>query len=256
MTDILVTTENSVMTITINRVAKKNSILPSMYADMVTALADAAINPAVRVVVFQGDETAFSAGNDLGDFDQSPDQTEESPVRRFIVDIATFPKPVIAAVNGVAAGIGTTMLLHCDLVYAGANAKFILPFTSLGLCPEAGSSRLLVDRIGHVRAAELFFFAEPFGPEEALRAGLINRVLDQEEVKDFAHKQAVRLVARPLQAIRETKRLLKRGRTPAILDQIAEENAVFEQLLLTPTAKEAFAAFFEKREPDFQGLPE
>lgn len=167
--DILVHTEAGVTTITFNRVDKKNSITTRMYAAMADALAAAEADASVRAVVFQGDVAVFSAGNDIGDFLQQPPATQDSPVFRFLRGLAAFPKPVIAAVCGPAVGIGTTMLFHCDLVYAGDNAAFSMPFVNLGLCPEAASSLLVPQMMGYHRAAEALLLGEPFMAEAAPR---------------------------------------------------------------------------------------
>ena len=170
--DILVHSEAGVTTITFNRVDKKNSITRDMYAAMADALAAAEQDTSVRVVVFQGDVAIFSAGNDIGDFLQQPPATQDSPVFRFLHRLAAFPKPVIASVCGPAVGIGTTMLFHCDLVYAGDNAAFSMPFVNLGLCPEAASSLLVPQMLGYHRAAEALLLGEPFFAEAALDVGL------------------------------------------------------------------------------------
>ena len=187
--DILVHTEAGVATITFNRVDKKNSITRDMYAAMADALEAAQADASVRVVVFQGDVAIFSAGNDIGDFLQQPPATQDSPVFRFLRGIATFPKPVIAAVCGPAVGIGTTMLFHCDLVYAGDNAAFSMPFVNLGLCPEAASSLLVPQMLGYHRAAEALLLGEPFMAEAALEVGLVNRVVPhtllQQNIPDY-----------------------------------------------------------------------
>ena len=151
-TDIRTHVEAGVMTITLNRLERKNSITAAMYGAMADGLATAQEDAAVRVVVLQGHETVFSAGNDIGDFLNKPPSAEGSPVFRFLSGIATFPKPLLAAVCGPAVGVGTTMLLHCDLVYAGDNAAFSMPFVNLGLCPEAASSFLLPKMLGYHRA--------------------------------------------------------------------------------------------------------
>ena len=169
MSDILTHTDAGVMTITFNRLDKKNSITSSMYAAMADAVAQAAADPAVRVVVFQGHESIFSAGNDIGDFLNQPSTTQESPVFRFLRGIATCEKPLIAAVAGPAVGIGTTMLFHCDLVYAGDNAAFSMPFVNLGLCPEAASSLLAPRMFGYHRAAEALLMGEAFLPKPRKR---------------------------------------------------------------------------------------
>jgi enoyl-CoA hydratase/carnithine racemase len=155
MSDILTSVDAGVMTIMLNRVEKKNAITSAMYTAMADALKSAADDAAVRVVVFQGQETFFCAGNDIGDFLNHPPTADDSPVYRFLKTISTFPKPLVAAVCGVAVGVGTTLLLHCDLVYAGDNAAFSLPFANLGLCPEAASSLLAPQMFGYHRAAEV-----------------------------------------------------------------------------------------------------
>jgi enoyl-CoA hydratase/carnithine racemase len=209
--DILIHAESGVMTITFNRVEKKNSISTAMYATMADALVEAEKSSAVRVVVFQGHEAIFSAGNDIGDFLNGPPSTQESPVYRFLNAISTFSKPVLAAVCGPAVGIGTTMLLHCDLVYAGDNAAFSMPFVNLGLCPEAASSLLVPQMMGYHRAAEALLLGEPFMAEAALEVGLVNRVLPPLEANNYAQAIAKKLAAKPISSLVETKRLMKKG---------------------------------------------
>ena len=253
--DILVHTEAGVATITFNRADKKNSITEAMYAAMADALAAAEQDAAVRCVVFQGDMVIFSAGNDIADFLQqvqagSP-ASGERPVWRFLRTIAAFPKPIVAAVCGPAVGIGTTLLLHCDLVYAGDNAAFSLPFVNLGLCPEAASSLLLPQMLGHHRAAEALLLGEPFMAEAALEVGLVNRVVPPAECNALAQAQARKLAAKPLAALMETKRLMKAGQAPQVQARMQEEGASFARLMTGPAAREAFTAFMEKRRPDF-----
>lgn len=251
MSDILVHTEAGVMTLTFNRPERKNSITAAMYAALADALAQAAEDAAVRCVLIQGSATIFSAGNDIGDFLDAPPSTPESPVFRFLRGIATFPKPIVAAVCGPAVGIGTTLLLHCDLVYAGDNAAFSVPFANLGLCPEAGSSLLLPRMLGYHRAAEALLLGEPFMAEAALEVGLVNRVVPPTEANTVAQAQARKLAAKPLSALVETKRLMKKAQTAAVLERIAEEAQSFGRMLREPAAREAFTAFMEKRKPDF-----
>ena len=253
MSDILTHTDAGVMTITFNRLDKKNSITSSMYAAMADAVAQAVTDAAVKVVVFQGHESIFSAGNDIGDFLNQPPSTQESPVFRFLRGIATFEKPLLAAVAGPAVGIGTTMLFHCDLVYAGDNAAFSMPFVNLGLCPEAASSLLVPLMFGYHRAAEALLLGEPFFAEAAQEVGLVNRVVPPTEVNGYAQAQARKLAAKPLSSLIETKRLMK-GDTQAVLQKMAEEGASFGRMLQEPAAKEAFGAFMEKRKPDFSKL--
>ena len=251
MSDILVHTEAGVMTLTLNRVDKKNSITAAMYSTLADALDQAKADAAVRVVLLQGDATVFSAGNDIGDFLHKPPAGQDSPVFRFLHGIAAFPKPIVAAVCGPAVGIGTTMLLHCDLVYAGDNAAFALPFVNLGLCPEAASSLLVPQMFGYHRAAEALLLGEPFMAEAALEVGLVNRVVPPTEANAIAQAQARKLAAKPTSSLIETKRLMKKGQAALVAQQMTEEGAVFGRMLGEPAAREAFTAFMEKRKPDF-----
>ena len=250
MSDILTHIDAGVMTITFNRLDKKNSITSSMYAAMADAVDQAAADANVRVVLFQGHESIFSAGNDIGDFLNQPPSTQESPVFRFLRGIATFEKPLLAAVAGPAVGIGTTMLFHCDLVYAGDNAAFSMPFVNLGLCPEAASSLLAPRMFGYHRAAEALLMGEPFFAEAAQEVGLVNRVVPPTEVNGYAQAQARKLAGKPLSSLIETKRLMK-GDTQAVLQKMDEEGKSFGRMLRESAAKEAFGAFMEKRKPDF-----
>jgi len=253
MSDILTHIDAGVMTITFNRLDKKNSITSSMYAAMADAVDQAAADASVRVVLFQGHESIFSAGNDIGDFLNQPPSTQESPVFRFLRGIATFEKPLLAAVAGPAVGIGTTMLFHCDLVYAGDNAAFSMPFVTLGLCPEAASSLLAPRMFGYHRAAEALLMGEPFFAEAAQEVGLVNRVVPPTEVNGYAQAQARKLAGKPLSSLIETKRLMK-GDTQAVLQKMDEEGKSFGRMLREPAAKEAFGAFMEKRKPDFSKI--
>ena len=257
MSDILTHVEAGVMTLTFNRVDKKNSITRAMYAALADGLERAAQDAAVRVVLIQGDATVFSAGNDIGDFQNAPADPgprEEQPVWRFLRAIATFPKPIVAAVCGPAVGVGTTLLLHCDLVYAGDNAAFALPFVNLGLVPEAGSSLLLPQMLGYHRAAEALLLGEPFMAEAALEVGLVNRVLPPTECNAVAQQQARKLAAKPLASLVETKRLMKGSQQAAVLARMDEEGQLFGRMLHEPAAREAFAAFAQRRKPDFSKI--
>ena len=249
--EILTHVDAGVMTLTINRLDKKNSITATMYAAMADAVASAQHDGAVRALVIQGHETIFSAGNDIGDFLNKPPSTPDAPVFRFLYGMASFTKPVVAAVCGPAVGIGTTMLLHCDLVYAGDNAAFSMPFVNLGLCPEAASSLLVPQLIGYPRAAEALLLGEPFTAETALEMGLINRIVPPLEANVLAQQQARKLAAKPLSALIETKRLMKKGNASLVPERIAEEAMSFGRMLGEPAAREAFTAFMQKRKPDF-----
>jgi enoyl-CoA hydratase/carnithine racemase len=180
--------------------------------------------------------------------------TSDAPVQRFIAALAQFPKPLFAAVCGPAVGIGTTMLFHCDLVYAGDNAAFAMPFVNLGVCPEAASSLLAPQMMGYHRAAEALLLGEPFMAEAALEIGLVNRVLPPTEVNSYVQVQARKLAAKPLSSLLETKRLMKAGQAALVQQQMNEEAASFGRMLTEPAAKEAFGAFMDKRKPDFSKL--
>ena len=249
--EILTSVDAGVMTITINRIEKKNSFTAAMYAAMADAIDAARDDGTVHALVIQGHETIFSAGNDINDFLNKPPTTANASVFRFLHGISSFPKPVVAAVCGPAVGIGTTLLLHCDLIYAGDNAAFSLPFVNLGLCPEAASSLLVPQLMGYPRAAEALMLGEPFRAETALEMGLINRIVPPAEANALAQQQARKLASKPLSALIETKRLLKKGNAALVTERISEEAASFGRMLTEPAAREAFTAFLEKRKPDF-----
>ncbi len=260
MTDILTHTEAGVLTLTLNRVARKNSLNAAMYDTLTAAFEAAALDDAVHAVLIQGDPTVFSAGNDIGDFIAASSAPEEksggqatrvSPALRMIGVMARFEKPILAAVCGPAVGIGTTMLFHCDLVYAGDNAAFSMPFVNLGLVPEAASSLLAPRLFGYHRAAEALLLGEPFMAEAALEVGLVNRIVPPTEANAYAQAQARKLAAKPLSALVESKRLLKLGQHDAIDERIEVEAKSFGRMMRAPAAKEAFSAFMEKRKPDF-----
>ena len=251
MSEILQHQDAGVLTLTFNRVERKNSINVAMYDALATAIAQAADDAATRVVVIQGHETVFSAGNDIEDFLKNKPAGDDSPVFRFLRGIAAFPKPLIAAVCGPAVGIGTTMLFHCDLVYAGDNAAFSMPFVNLGLVPEAASSLLAPRMFGHHRAAEALLLGDPFMAEAALEVGLVNRVLPPTEANAYAQQQARKLAAKPLPSLITTKALMKGGYLGEILHRMDQEGAHFARMLGEPAAREAMTAFVEKRKPDF-----
>ncbi|MDB5946555.1 MAG: Unsaturated acyl-CoA hydratase [Ramlibacter sp.] len=253
-TDILTHTEDGVMTITLNRLERKNSITSAMYGLLADAIEQAQQDPAIRVAVLQGHETVFSAGNDIGDFLNKPPAGTDSPVFRFLRGIATFPKPLVAAVCGPAVGVGTTMLFHCDLVYAGDNAAFSMPFVNLGLCPEAAASLLVPQMLGYHRAAEALLLGEPFMAEAALEVGLVNRVVPPMEANGVARAVARKLAVKPPSSLAQTKHLMKKNSQQQVLAQMADEGASFARMLGEPAAKEAFGAFMDKRKPDFSRL--
>jgi len=250
-TDILATRRGASLELAFNRPARKNALTNAMYEALTAAVREAEQDPGVRVVVFHGDDQAFTAGNDLGDFLEHPPRGEDAPVFRFIRAVLAGTKPLVAAVNGPAVGIGTTLLLHCDLVFAGVNARFILPFASLGVLPEFASSYVLPRLAGHHRAAEMLLLGEPFDAQRALAAGFVNRVLPAAETLPAARAAADRICALPEKSIRLTRALLRAGDREAIAARAAEEGAHFGRMLGEPAAREAMAAFMEKRKPDF-----
>ena len=239
-----------VLRVGLARSEKKNALSLSMYEAFNAAFDQAQREREVKVLLIHGLPQVFTAGNDLEDFLKQP-MDEHSPVLGFLRRLATCEKPLMAAVNGFAVGIGTTLLLHCDLVYAADDAKFALPFVNLGLCPEAGSSWLLPRLVGHAQAAEKLFFGEPFAADEALHMGLVNKVLPPAEVLPYALARAERLAQQPAASLRATKRLLKAEEQTALLARMDEEAELFRQMLTSPAAREAMSAFLEKRKPDF-----
>ena len=246
-----ITQADGVFRIEMARPEKKNALTAEMYGTMADALAGADADPAVRVILICGAGGNFTAGNDLADFLDKPPMDETAPVYRFIEGFAKLQKPFVAAVEGVAIGVGTTMLLHCDLAYAGSGARFALPFANLGLTPEAASSLLLPLCIGHARAAEMLMLGEVFSAQVALEVGIVNAVLVDGQVLDHALERCRKLTAQPAASLRLTKQLMKRAQQALIRETMSFEAEVFRQRLLSPEAKEAFAAFFEKRKPDF-----
>jgi enoyl-CoA hydratase/carnithine racemase len=248
--NVSVSVESSVLTIRMQRPEKKNALTRDMYLGMNEGLKQADADASVRVVLITGTEDCFTAGNDLIDFAHAR-PGEVSPAILYLETLAAAKKPVVAAVSGVAVGIGTTMLLHCDLVYADSTARFQLPFVNLGLCPEAGSSTMLPALVGQRRAAELLFFGEPFGAETARDLGIINEVVTQGAVQDAARARAQQLAEKPPTALRATKALLKHANSPGIADAMARETQQFATLLQGPEAKEAMMAFMQRRKPDF-----
>ena len=247
---IVVSVQDRVLLIRLDRPEKKNALTRAMYLGMIEALQRAETDSIVRAVLIAGSQDCFTAGNDLMDFaNAKPGET--SPAITYLQTLAAAQKPVIAAVGGVAVGIGTTMLLHCDLVYAAPEARFQLPFVNLGLCPEAGSSLLLPGLMGHRKAAELLFFGEPFSAETARDLGIVNMVVPNGELPSTAMAKAMQLAEKPPDALRTTKALLKRGPAGAIADAMSRETEQFAALLQGPEAREAMMAFMQRRKPDF-----
>jgi len=245
--DILLARRGAVLAIGFNRPQRRNALTAAMYDAMASAIRAADSDESVRVILFHGSPDAFTAGNDLEDFLERPPTGEDTPVFRFLEAVSHFTKPLVAAVNGPAVGLGTTLLLHCDLVYAGDNARFSLPFVSLGLLPEFGSSYLLPLIAGYQRAAELLLLGEPFGPDQALAAGFVTRVVPAAETLAVAQAAADKLCALPEKSIRLTRSLMKSAHREAIVAQMRTEGAHFRTMLGEPAARAAFAAFLQKR---------
>ena len=243
-------TKERVARIELARLDKKNAITTEMYAQIADALAAAAANRDVRAVLIHGSKDCFTAGNDISNFLQR-DPGVKSPAFRVFDVLPALDKPVVAAVGGPAIGIGTTLLLHCDLVYATPGARFQLPFVPLGIVPEFGSTYLLPLLAGYQRAAELLLLGQPFTAEKAREVGIVTAIVRDDELIATAEEAARKLAELPPESIRLTKRLMKSAHAAAVNQQIAEEARIFGERLGSPEAKEAMSAFLEKRKPDF-----
>lgn len=247
--DVDVTRDGGVLKVVFNRPAKKNAITRAMYGTLNAALAQAEADPAVRVVLFSGGPETFTAGNDLGDFLAA--DRDLTPAGAFVTALGRATKPMVAAVSGLAVGVGATMLLHCDLTYVGKGASLSFPFLNLALVPEAASTVLLPAAIGLARATRLLYFGEKISGEEAARIGIVTEAIDDADVQEHAVTQARRLAQRPPRALAETRALLRRPFAAAIADATQRELEVFARLLGSAEAREAMTAVMEKRPPDF-----
>lgn len=244
------TLDNGVLEVTFARPDKKNALTNAMYRSAREALERAQHDEDIKVVLFTADGDAFTAGNDLGDFTRvASGQGEEPQAHHFIEALGRAEKPLVAAVPGIAVGVGTTMLLHCDLVYVADSAKLLAPFVNLALVPEAASSLLLPQRIGYVRAFGMFALGEAVTGPEAVALGLANKVLPHTEVLNAARSAARALALKPAGSLMATKKLMRD--TAALLAQMQQEGTVFAERLRSDEAREAFAAFAERRAPDF-----
>ena len=250
MSNVISKVENRVMRIEIARPEKKNALTSEMYAMLAAALTAARNDPQVRVVLLHGSRDCFTAGNDLSDFLKRKPGEGSAAFALFEV-LPVLEKPIVAAVNGPAVGIGTTMLLHCDLVYAAPGARFQLPFVPLGIVPEFGSTLLLPMLAGYQRAAELLLLGQPFTAEKAKEVGIVTAIFPEESLFAEAEKAAAALASLPPESVRLTKKLMKARNAKAVDEQIAEEGRLFLERLASPEAKEAMNAFLEKRKPDF-----
>jgi len=250
--EILTRKDGHVFIIQMNRPEKKNAITQNMYRSMGEYLKSADADPSIRVVILRGTDGLFTAGNDLKAFQkQSAGAGGPSTTSVFFEGVLGLRKPLIAAVQGHAIGIGTTMLLHCDLVYAGKNAKFRLPFVNLGLCPEFGSSYVLPMLAGYQRASELLMLGHIFSPEQACEVGIVNQIFDDHILMDEVMKIAQSLAQKSPAALMATKKLIKDHWADIIQKAIETDGRMFGELMGGPEAQEAFQAFDEKREPDF-----
>lgn len=247
---VVLTRTDGVLEIRLNRPEKKNALTRAMYDAMADAFSQVDADPTLRVALLTGTGDTFTSGNDIADFQARSASNRESSASRFLPTISTMQKPLIAAVNGAAIGVGTTMLMHCDLIIAARTARFVMPFTSLGLVPEAGSSLLFPRLIGQQRASALLLLGEPMDAATAHDWGFVNRLVDDAELMATAHQIAARLAALPPQAVRLTKRLIRQG-APDVAGRIDEELVLFRERLGSPESAEAFKAFMEKRKPDF-----
>ena len=253
-THILTEIRDRVYCITINRPEKKNALSSAMYRTLTDAIESADRDDAVRAIFIAGAGDCFCSGNDVMDFLMAPPEDESSPVFAFLLALCDAQKPLVAAVNGAAVGIGTTMLLHCDLAYASEQARFRMPFVNLGLCPEAGSSLLVPLLMGHRRASQYLLLGEEFYAATARELVLLNGVLPAGELHESAFAVAKRLTELPPHAVRTTKALLKRGQDHLLRETILEEGGHFMTCLRSPEAAEALQAFLQHRKPDFSAF--
>ena len=243
--------QDRIFTIRLNRPDKKNSLTQAMYSELASLIRNADAQDEVRVLVIEGCGDAFSAGNDMVDFMKAPDARGDSPVVQFMNALAGCSKPVIASVNGMAVGVGVTLLLHCDLVYASGEARFQMPFVNIGIIPEYASTYLLPRIMGHARAMELCMFGEPFTAEHARECGLVNEVLPADALGERVAERARKLAGQPPNALRTCKQMSKRWTQSTVAEAIPLEAFHFVPMLHQGEAKEAIGAFLEKRKPDF-----
>jgi enoyl-CoA hydratase/carnithine racemase len=240
-----------VRTLIMNRPAKKNALTIAMYATLADELGGAASSSTIRAVVLTGAGEVFTAGNDIRDFVAEPPVSDDSHVVRFLTALVAFPKPIIAVVNGAAIGVGTTMLLHCDLVLATSSARFQLPFVRLGLCPEGGSSWLLPRMVGLQRASEVLLWGEPFDAVMAEKLGFVNEVVPDAALAERAASRVERLLELPPEAVAASKELIRAPLRAELSNTMAREALLFQKRLASAEAAEAFSAFLEKRAPRF-----
>ena len=246
--------EDKILSICFDRSDKMNAITDAMYLAAEKALLDGSDNKEVRVVLFSGAGDHFTSGNDLAEFMSKPPSGNNPPVLKFLLALLRFPKPVVVAINGLAVGIGTTMLAHCDYVVAAQDARFKLPFVDLGACPEGGSSLLFPQLMGHSQAAELLMVADIFSSDKAAQVGLVNKVVAADEVQAHGQKIAKKLSLKAPGAMIKAKALLKQSYAADLEVRMVEEIISFGEMLKSAEAKEALSAFMEKRAPDFSSF--
>ena len=251
MAEIVTERVGSILRVQLNRPTKRNAMTSAMYLSLASIFNEAASDENTRVVLWHGAGDSFCAGNDIEDFLKNPPGPRESPQARLMEALVNFDKPLVAAVHGAAIGGGTTMLTHCDFIYAGESTKFQMPFINLAVVPEFGSSHSVPARIGHLRAAELILLGIPFDARRAAELGLVTQVLSDKDVLAKATETAEKLAAKPASALQASKRLMKQPVRGQIKAAMKAENEEFSTQVHSEDAKEAFTAFLEKRKPDF-----
>jgi len=254
MSDIITERSGNILRIQLNRPSRKNAMTVAMYNTMADLLNDAAKDDQVRVVLWYGAGDSFSAGNDIQDFLKNPPGAGDSPQARLIQALINFDKPIVAAVQGAAIGGGTTMLTHCDFVFAGETAKFQMPFVNLALVPEFGSSFSVPARIGYLRAAELILLGSRFDAKRAAELGLVTGVIPDHELLATATKTASALAEKPPGALQACKRLMRSSTRDQLERAVKLEAEAFSVCVRSAEAKEAFNAFLEKRKPNFSAI--
>jgi enoyl-CoA hydratase/carnithine racemase len=253
MDEIITEHAGSILRVELNRPSKRNAMTSGMYATLADVFNDAARDERTRVVLWHGAGDSFCAGNDVDDFLKNPPASGDSPQARLMNALLDFDKPLVAAVQGAAIGGGTTMLLHCDFVYAGEGARFQMPFINLALVPEFGSSCSVPARIGHIRASELILLGLPFDARRAADFGFVTQVVPDQNLLATASETARKLSAKPASALQATKRLMKRSSRELIKAAMKAENEEFSAQVRSDDAKEALTAFLQKRAPHFTG---
>ena len=255
MSDIITERTDGILRVAFNRPEKKNAMTGDMYTRLADIFNEAAEDEEIRVVLWHGVGAAFCAGNDVGDFLNNPPRPGDFPQGRLMEALIRFEKPIVAAVQGAAIGGGTTMLTHCDFVYAGESAKFQMPFINLGLVPEFGSSFSVPARVGHLRAAELFLLGEPFSAPRAVELGLATRVVPDGDLLATTTATAQKLAAKPGGALLASRRLIKQASLGQLMEAVKSENQDFMERVSSAEAREALSAFLEKRAPNFTNSP-